>query len=213
MRNCFRLGPLVMAVAALLAVNDEARAGVARSVARGAERAAVRAVRPVVAPVARKAVFRSPGRAAARRGATPAVRAAILDRARDARTPVSLLRRPRLVFRYSDDAGVRRAITRGLPARTHFTARGGPGRPLGGQAARERLGLARTPSWRISTLLPRGTPVRFNKVLGGNRAGVGEISLARRLPASSIRRAVPLVKPRSPLGARLLEGLRKKGAD
>jgi hypothetical protein len=234
MRNDFRIRGGMMLLAALLLANPGADAGTGGAVVRGAEKAAARALEKAAARAAESATARSTERAAARSSEKVAARVAeraaarstdkaaarvaakieqagASDLVRDAKTPARLLEKPRLSFRYVDDSTIAREMKGGFPEGTHFTSAAGPGRPLSPLGARLRLGLSENPAWRISAELPAGQAARFNKVIGGNQAGLGEISLGKSMPWNQVRRVVPLSAPKSPLGARLLEALETKG--
>ncbi len=113
------------------------------------------------------------------------------DARRDAVTAIRRLRSPRSVFRYVVPDAARKEARRGLAAGTHFTTRALPGRPMSGIRAWGKYGLPRIPRLREHVTLPKGTPVRFNRALGGGR-GVGEIGIAKRLPMTAINRTVRL---------------------
>jgi hypothetical protein len=115
------------------------------------------------------------------------------DTLRDRGTAVSVLRRPRTVFRYAAEEEVIVAQRNGIAAGRHFTSRAGAGRPLSIRSASNTFGLLRQPSYRMTVTLPRGTSVKFNRVLGG-RPGLGEIVNVRPLPKSNLDRVLPLGK-------------------
>lgn len=226
MRHRLRFMSSGLILGALLLTPAAANAGVGSAVARGAEKSAARAVEKAALRVLGKAELRSAERSALRSteraalskadGATiratgNADRVAVLDRARDATTAARALDEPRLAFRYVGDRKLQRELIGGFPAGTHFTASAGPGRPLSPLGARLRLGLPARPSWRISAELPPGQPVRFNKVIGGNKPGLGEVTLARPMSWTQVRRVVPVAAPSSPLGTRLLKEIEAKG--
>jgi hypothetical protein len=135
-----------------------------------------------------------------RAGATVAGRAAVAvrtramgavtrDAVRDRATRVVKLGTERRVFRYTTSEPAARARSAGFPAGTHFTSAVTRGRPLSGAKAADRYGLPHVPDHRLTVTLPKGTQVRFNKALAGNR-GVGEITTARPLGGEVIRRDV-----------------------
>lgn len=144
----------------------------------------------VEASTARKAVARSAARSVARSAERSVARIFRLDRVRDAGTRVVSLPKARNVFRYVNTRGLRDALRRGFPRRTHFTARATRGRPLSIARARERFGIA-APTHRLTANLAKGTRVRFAKTLGGDR-GVGEITAAQNVGARAIRKVVRL---------------------
>lgn len=113
------------------------------------------------------------------------------DLVRDRATQVSILRSPRTVFRYTNRFGAATARRNGVPANRHFTSRATPGRPLSPASAARRYGLPRQVTHRLTVRLPKGTPVKFNKALGG-RPGVGEVVSVRTLPSNAVRTILPL---------------------
>lgn len=113
------------------------------------------------------------------------------DLARDRTTVVTRLAAPRTVFRYTTRGRAAGELRRGIAPGAHLTSRAGPGRPPSVAAAQARYGLPAPPGARELVHLPRGTPVRFNRALGG-RPGTGEISLASRILKGGIRRVVRL---------------------
>lgn len=142
---------------------------------------------------------RGPARAVAKRAterllATASVRNRSLllrDTVRDARSQVLRLVRPRSVFRYTSARTAALEFRGGVAARRHFTSRISAGRPLSSLRAQRRFGLPRSPQARLTIRLPKGTPVRLNKALGGE-PGWGEITSTRRLPPGAVRKVVPL---------------------
>jgi hypothetical protein len=113
------------------------------------------------------------------------------DAARDAGSAARRLAAPRKVFRYTTPSRARLELKRGIAPGSHMTARSGPGRPLAGSTAQRRFGLPGRAGVRESILLPRGTPVRVNKALGG-APGMGEVTSTRRIPGSAIQRILRL---------------------
>jgi len=113
------------------------------------------------------------------------------DATRDASTRSVRLSRTRSVARYTTGTRARLEARGGIAAGSHFTARLRRGRPMSATNARRSLGLPHKPAVRESVVLPKGTPVRFNKALGGAR-GVGEIKVMRRVPRANIRQVVRL---------------------
>lgn len=63
--------------------------------------------------------------------------------------------------------------------------------------AKRRYGLPKPPAWRMKVRLPKGQSVKFNKVVGSNKAGVGEIISTKRVPRSAIKKAIRLRQGRS----------------
>lgn len=134
----------------------------------------------------------SPWRKAVARGvATRFTKVLRGDWLRDRVTRVRPLPKGRTVFRYTPRAQARQELRQGILPGRHLTARGTPGRPLSGVQAQRRLGLPQPPAVRETIRLPKGQPVRPNKVLGG-APGVGEITSPSRIPSAAITRVVPL---------------------
>lgn len=158
-----RLGLALVLVLAPVTLDAQAARGVARGAARGA-------VRALPAPLAR--LLRK-------------------EAARDASTVARPLRSSRTVFRFTSAKRAGQEQQRGLAAGTHMTSRGGPGRPLSASTAQRRYGLPTTPQVRETIVLPRGTPIRFNRAWLGRR-GVGEATSPKALPPSAVRRVVRL---------------------
>ncbi len=117
------------------------------------------------------------------------------DLARDRATRARPLDRERTVFRYTTRERVRIEARRGLSPGAHLTARATPGRPLGSLQAQRRYGLPARPEVRERVRVPKGHPVRPNRVLGGSR-GVGELTSPKRLPPGAIAGVVPLRRDR-----------------
>jgi len=115
------------------------------------------------------------------------------DAARDRLLPAKALTRPRSVFRYTSPAQAAREAKVGIPARSHFTSRAGPGRPLSGSAAQKRYGLPRIPLVRERITLPAGQPVRAGRAIGGS-PGIGELTSPKPLPPGAVRGSVRLKK-------------------
>lgn len=159
----------------LLAPAPQARAGIFGALGRGAERS----------------VLRSVGRSEAKAAERATVRAFRKDAARDAKTAAKRLLRPKTVFRYVPAKTAKREMRLGIPARTHLTAAGGPGRPLGAGNAMRRYGLGRRPETRETVRLPKGFPVRFNRAVLG-KPGVGEMTSPKSLARKAVIKSVPL---------------------
>jgi hypothetical protein len=111
------------------------------------------------------------------------------DLARDRLTAAKPLRKSTKVFRYTSAARARKEAASGIKKGSHFTARAGRGRPLSSKKAMRRYGLPKRPQARETVILPKGAPVRRNKVLGGE-PGIGEISTAKRVPAGAVKKVV-----------------------
>ena len=67
--------------------------------------------------------------------------------------------------------------------------------PIGGEVhAKDRYGLPRLPSTRVEVALPKGTPVKSGKVIGGE-PGVGELKIHhRKLPPPAVKTVIHLRK-------------------
>ncbi len=113
------------------------------------------------------------------------------DAARDAATPAKPLKRSRRVWRYTTKRDAENTKRHGLPKGRHMTSGTSPGRPPSPSTARDKYGLPRKPEARITIELPKGHPVRHNKVVGG-KPGVGEITSVRRVPNHAIKKITPL---------------------
>ena len=109
------------------------------------------------------------------------------DLARDAVTPAKALPAGRTVQRFTSVQQAEREAQIGLSPGTHMTPGLRRGRPLSGDGAARRYGLLRQPTARETIVLPKGTPLRVNKALGG-KAGVGELTSPRRVPSAAIVR-------------------------
>ncbi len=107
------------------------------------------------------------------------------DAARDGATSTTHLLKCRTVYRYVQASQSRRELAGGFSANSHFTSRVAPGRPLSAATAQRRYGLPQPPQSRTTVHLPRGTEVRFNKVIGG-QPGYGEITVAKPLSRQAI---------------------------
>ncbi len=113
------------------------------------------------------------------------------DQLQHRRTPPRPLPDDRTVFRFTTKERALGEARRGLPPETHMTARGGPGRPMTPDHARQRWGLPKTPEVRETIRLPKRTPVQPHKALGGER-GAGTLTSPKRLPPSVIKDVTPL---------------------
>ncbi|MEW8054177.1 MAG: hypothetical protein AB2796_02585 [Candidatus Thiodiazotropha sp.] len=108
-----------------------------------------------------------------------------------AATMAKPLARARTVHRYTSFVRGRGEKASGLSPNTHMTVRARPGRPMSPENAQRRYGLAYRPRVRETIVLPKGFPVRHNKVVGG-APGVGELTSPKPVPATNIRRSVSL---------------------
>lgn len=124
----------------------------------------------------------------------PKVSTAVLKRdlERDLATKAVRLRRPATVFRYTTRNTARLELKKGIAPNLHMTSRARPGRPLLPVNARQRFGLRKQPSVRMTISLKPGQPIRFNRALKG-APGIGEITSPRRVAPANIKRVVPLV--------------------
>lgn len=113
------------------------------------------------------------------------------DLLRDRKTRVRVLPRDRHVFRYTTKQRAQEELRKGIRPGTHMTSRATPGRPPSALRAQRTYGLRQKPQVREKIHLPRGLPVKFNRVLGGKR-GKGEISSTVRLPRQTIEGVVPM---------------------
>lgn len=109
------------------------------------------------------------------------------DLARDAITTAKALPASRTVQRFTTLQQAKREARVGLPPGTHMTPGLRRGRPLSGEGAARRYGLLRQPTARETIVLPKGTPIRVNKALGG-KAGVGELTSPRRVASAAVVR-------------------------
>jgi hypothetical protein len=55
----------------------------------------------------------------------------------------------------------------------------------------QRYGLPAKPQIRETIRIPKGTPLRFNRVIAGGR-GVGELTSPKRMASKAIVKTVPL---------------------
>lgn len=130
-------------------------------------------------------------RSAERRAAAVLAR----DLERDASSSATQLQTPRRVFKYTTEADAQRILQKGFAPGTHFTSNAKPGRPLTAPHAAERYGLSYAPEKRITAMLPAGTSVKPNKVIGGG-AGFGEMKTAHALGADAAERIVDIPRGR-----------------
>lgn len=138
-----------------------------------------------------KAVFRGATKSASKtlRGST--ARTLRKDFLRDRATRVRPLFQNRRVFRYTTKAQARQELRNGIRPRSHMTARTTAGRPLSPVQAQRRYGLPRRPEVRETIRLPKGQPIRPNKVVGG-AVGVGELTSSKRVSPGTIEKVMPL---------------------
>lgn len=136
--------------------------------------------------VAERAISNA-GRVAERRSAALLAR----DLDRDAASRLTRLSEARQVFKYTTKSDAKRMMARGIPSGSHFTSGVQSGRPLSSSHAAERFGLDYKPSKRLSVTIPKGTGVKFNKVVGGS-GGIGEIKVVEPLHPSDITKSTSL---------------------
>ena len=110
------------------------------------------------------------------------------DLKRDLSTAPKTLAKDRYVYRYTTAARARAEAGEGLAAGTHVTSRIRPGRPLSAARAQTRYGLPARPQVRERVLIGKGSPVRVNKALGGER-GVGEITVVKPTAKTAVQGA------------------------
>jgi hypothetical protein len=137
-----------------------------------------------------KAVVRGGSKSIARTLRKPVYRSRAFDLSRDRRTPVRVLKQDRMVDRYTHSARATGEVKRGIPSGRHMTSVSTP-RPLTAKSARQRLGLSTSPNVVERIRLEKGTPVRFNKVVGG-KPGYGEITVPSTIPKASVSRVLKL---------------------
>jgi hypothetical protein len=156
---------------------------VGRAIARGAARSMARSVEGSVA------------RGAARTTARQAARRSIVIQRKDLwnhqHTPVRPLPAPRTVHRYTSPSEARQEMRSGISPGRHMTATAPAGRPPRPTTAMNRYGLQKAPSVRETIQLPKGFPVRHNKVPGG-RPGAGELTSPTKVPRRAIIKLTPI---------------------
>lgn len=157
--------------------------GVGRAVARGAARGIARS--------AERSIARGAVRATARQEARLSIAIQRKDLWNHRHTPVRPLPAPITVHRYTSSGVARKELNGGIAAGRHMTATAPAGKPLNPATAMSRYGLQKPPSIRETIELPKGFPVRHNKVPGG-RPGVGEITSQTRVPPQAIKKLTPL---------------------
>ena len=105
--------------------------------------------------------------------------------------PAQRLRQDRLVDRYTSREKAEMESREGLAPGTHMSAKAKSGRPYTADRAQRRYGIQDQVEVRETILLPKGFPVRANKVEGGE-PGVGELTSPARIPPNAIRRVTPV---------------------
>lgn len=109
------------------------------------------------------------------------------DAARDKKTVAKPLEKSRTVRRYTSAKNARTAKKNGVPAGSHMTSRTPKGRPISAKTARKRYGLNNKPEARITIQIPKGQPVKKNKVIGG-KPGWGEITSTKPIQPKDVKR-------------------------
>jgi hypothetical protein len=157
--------------------------GVGRAVARGAARGIARS--------AERSVARGAARATVRQEARRAIAIQRKDLWNHLHTPVRPLPAPRTVHRYTSPSIARQELRSGVAPGRHMTAAAPAGKPPSPATAMSKYGLQKAPNVRETIELPKGFPVRHNKVPGG-RPGAGEITSQKRVPPEAIKKLTPL---------------------
>lgn len=174
MRNTLAATILMMSV-----LTGGAHAGIGRAIARGASRSVA------------KSAERGAARVAERKAEQRAAQILRKDIWNHNHTQVRPLPESRTVHRYTTSSQATRELKTGIPPGDHITSGAHPGRPPSPDAARQRFGLSRSPEVRETVVLPKGFPVRHNKVPGG-QPGTGEITSPKRVPSAAVKRVTPL---------------------
>ena len=119
-------------------------------------------------------------------------RARTMDLARDQAASARPLAKERVVTRFTSKNQAAFELQHGLGDGVHVTSRElSAGRTPSGGSAMKIYGLKNSPEVREQIRIPQGTMVKFNKVYGG-RPGMGEITLAERLPSRAVEKSIPL---------------------
>ena len=187
LRHCLRLLVLLCVV-----ITGADAAGLGRAVARGASRG--------LAKSAGRAATRSVARSTEKQAVKRAVQIQRKDLWNHRHTPVRPLTAPRTAFRYTTPNRAGAEIRAGIGPGRHMTATAPSGRPLSPLSAKRRFGLQKAPTVRETVVLPKGFPVRHNKVPGGT-PGVGEMTSSRSVPSSAIRKVIPLRSSKRNIGS------------
>ena len=87
---------------------------------------------------------------------------------------------------YATKAQARQELQRGIGPGSHMTARATAERPLNPVQAQSRYGLLQKPEVCETSRLPKGQPIRSNRVVGG-AAGVRELT-----PPEAIEKVGPI---------------------
>ncbi|OQX07109.1 MAG: hypothetical protein BWK76_25300 [Desulfobulbaceae bacterium A2] len=118
----------------------------------------------------------------------------LADLKRDAGTPAKPLPSDRVVNRYVSGEQAALEAEQGLKAGkngVHTTATVDKGRPSA-SAAQEKYALEASPEVRETWMLPKGTLVKPNKVIGTTRPGTGELNVSQDIPKKQLLRQMPL---------------------
>jgi len=183
-----RILGIVMLLISVIAPPMETHAGLASIIGKSAVKAAFR-----------KTAAGTAGKTAARRAATKSAAKIEADRIRsayqrdllrDAKSPVKILDKDRLVHRYTTKEQAAREAKRGIGAGSHTTSTTDLGRPSATSAA-QKYGLAGKPEVRTTWRIPQGTHVKINKTIGG-KPGMGEINLPNGLAPESRIKSIDL---------------------
>lgn len=130
----------------------------------------------------------NPAKAAAR---SAMKRTLAKDAARDAATVARPLRRDLQVSRYTTRDQAASDAVKGLDPGKHLTGKTERLKPLSAVKATKRYGLPAKPQVRETWRVAKGTPVRRNTVMGGQK-GATEITTPHRLPPKDLVRVEPL---------------------
>ncbi len=148
-----------------------------------------------IARGAARGLTRSAERSAARAAEKQAARRAVAIQGKDVwnhlHTPARPLPAPRTVYRYTSPSQARRELHTGIAPGRHMTATAPVGRPPSPATAVKKYGLPKAPSVRETVQLPKGLPVRHNRVPGGS-PGIGETTSPRKVPPAAIKKITPL---------------------
>ena len=170
---------LAATVLTICVLSGISHAGVGRAVARGASRSVV------------KSAERGAARAIERKAEQRAAQVLRKDIWNHSHTQVRPLPEPRTVHRYTSSSQATQELKSGIAPGNHMSATARPGRTPSPDTARQRFGLSRSPEVRETVVLPKGFPVRHNKVPGG-QPGTGEITSPKRVPSTAVKKVTPL---------------------
>lgn len=131
------------------------------------------------------------------------------DIARDNKTQAKPLEQNRTVYRYTSKENAKAAQKKGLHANSHMTSGVSKGRPLTSEKAQKRFGLENPPDTRLTIKIPKGHPVKKNKVIGGE-AGWGEITSPKKIPAKQVIEVKPVNRRSVTTGVKKNVGVSQK---